>query len=62
MRGCQAIIEAVESGKPPMRLVLGKMALDTARAKLAQVQSDLNAWEETTLGADYPESKATTAR
>jgi NAD(P)-dependent dehydrogenase (short-subunit alcohol dehydrogenase family) len=62
IRACLAMIQAVESEKPPMRLVLGKMALDTARAKLAQVQTDLNAWQETTLGADYPQSQATTAR
>ena len=62
VRGCQAIIKAVESGKPPLRLVLGRMALDTARAKMAQVQSDLQTWEETTLGADYPEGQASAAR
>ena len=62
VRGCEAMIEAVESGKPPMRLVLGRMALETAQAKLAQVQNDLNAWKETTLGADYPEGQASVAR
>jgi len=62
VRACRAMIQAVESGKPPMRLVLGRMALDTAQAKLAQVQSDLSGWKETTLGADYPESQAGAAR
>lgn len=62
IRACHAMIKAVESGKPPMRLVLGKMALDTARAKMDQVQGDLKTWQEITLGADYPESQATTAR
>jgi NAD(P)-dependent dehydrogenase (short-subunit alcohol dehydrogenase family) len=62
VRGCQAIIKAVESGNPPLRLVLGRMALDTARAKLAQVQNDLKTWEETTLSADYPEGQASAAR
>ncbi len=62
VRGCKAIIKAVESGHPPLRLVLGRMALDTARAKLAQVQNDLKTWEETTLGADYPEGQASAAR
>ena len=62
VRACHAMIQAVESAKPPMRLVLGRMALDTAKAKLAQVQADLDTWKETTLGADYPESQASVAR
>jgi NAD(P)-dependent dehydrogenase (short-subunit alcohol dehydrogenase family) len=62
IRACHAMIKAVESEKPPMRLLLGKMALDTARAKVAQVTSDFNSWEETTLSADYPETQATSAR
>ena len=62
VRGCQAIIKAVESGNPPLRVVLGRMALDTARAKLAQGQNALKTWEETTLGADYPEGQASAAR
>ncbi len=62
IRACHAMIQAAESENPPLRLVLGRMALETARAKLDQVQSDLDTWQEATLGADYPESKATTAR
>jgi NAD(P)-dependent dehydrogenase (short-subunit alcohol dehydrogenase family) len=62
IRACHAMIKAVESEKPPMRLLLGKMALDTARAKVAQVTSDFNSWEEATLSADYPETQATSAR
>ena len=42
--------------------VLGRMALDTARAKMDQFRSDLEAGRNTSLGADYPEAKATTAR
>jgi NAD(P)-dependent dehydrogenase (short-subunit alcohol dehydrogenase family) len=38
VRACEAIITTVESEKPPLRLALGRMALDTARAKLKQVQ------------------------
>ena len=62
VRACHAMIQAAESENPPLRLVLGRMALETARAKLDQVQSDLSTWEQTTLGADYPESRATAAR
>jgi NAD(P)-dependent dehydrogenase (short-subunit alcohol dehydrogenase family) len=62
VRACHAMIDAVESAKPPIRLVLGRMALDTAKAKLAQVQGDLDTWKEATLAADYPESQASVAR
>jgi NAD(P)-dependent dehydrogenase (short-subunit alcohol dehydrogenase family) len=62
IRACHAMIKAVESEKPPMRLLLGKMALDTARAKIVQVQGDFNTWQETSLSADYPETQATSAR
>ena len=41
-------------GRAPMRLVLGRMALETAQAELEQVRSDLEGWKETTLSADYP--------
>jgi NAD(P)-dependent dehydrogenase (short-subunit alcohol dehydrogenase family) len=62
VRACEAIIKAVESEKPPLRLLLGKMALDTARGKLDQVRGDLDTWKEVSLGADYPEFQTTTAR
>lgn len=62
IRGCHAIIQAVESEKPPLRLLLGKLAFDTASAKLAQIQGDFNTWRETSLAADYPESQSTSAR
>ena len=38
-----------------LRLVLGKPALRLARAKLEMLKKDFDAWEKTTLGADYPE-------
>ena len=55
VRAAEAIIAAVQSPQPPLRLVLGKPALEIARAKLAALQQDFDAWEATTLGADYPE-------
>jgi len=62
VRACEAIIKAVESEKPPLRLLLGKMALVTARTKLDQVRGDIEAWKDVSLGADYPEFQTTTAR
>jgi hypothetical protein len=46
----------------PLRLVLGAIALERARIKLAELRSELDAWEETTLSADYPDSQTASAR
>lgn len=56
VRAAQAIIDVVGAPNPPLRLVLGAMALDGAREKLKQVAADIDAWEETTRGADFPEA------
>jgi len=50
----KAIVKAVESENPPLRLLLGKGALKGARQKLELLQKDFDAWEETTIGADGP--------
>ena len=55
IRGAQAIIDAVTSANPPLRLVLGKPALQLGYKKLEAVKKDFDDWRETTLGADYPE-------
>ena len=55
VRAAQAIIDAALSDQPPLRLLLGKMALDLARRKLDTMRGDFDAWEATTLGADFPE-------
>ena len=49
-----AIIKAVESDKPPLRLLLGAAALKGGRAKLEELKADFDAWEKTTVGADSP--------
>ena len=54
VRAAQAIIKAVNSENPPLRLLLGAAALKGARNKLVQLQKDFDAWEETTVGADFP--------
>lgn len=55
VRGAQAIIDAALSGKPPLRLLLGKMALELAHRKLDMMRKDFDTWEATTRGADFPE-------
>lgn len=54
-RAAQAIVKVVEAENPPLRLLLGKAALNGARAKLQELKTDFDAWEETTVGADFPE-------
>ncbi|MCB9336886.1 MAG: SDR family NAD(P)-dependent oxidoreductase [Lewinellaceae bacterium] len=45
-KAAQAIIRICESENPPLRLVLGKVAVGTVTAKLQSVQADLDAWRE----------------
>lgn len=56
IRGCEAIISAVEAGTPHLRLLLGKMAYDMANEKLDMLKDNFSAWEDLTLGADFPEN------
>lgn len=56
-RAAKAIIKAVESDNPPLRLLLGKAALKGARNKLELLKRDFDAWEETTTCADFPEGQ-----
>src|SRR5215471_21313842 len=54
VRAADAIIQAVESPSPPLHLLLGKDALRMAREKLDALHGDFDAWEEVTVGADFP--------
>jgi NAD(P)-dependent dehydrogenase (short-subunit alcohol dehydrogenase family) len=56
VRAAAAIIEAVESPNPPLHLLLGKAALRGARGKLESLKQDFDAWEKTTLAADFPDA------
>ena len=47
---------AVDSASPPLRLLLGRTALETVRGKLAAMTDSIAQWEATTLGADFPQS------
>ncbi|MET0401797.1 MAG: short-chain dehydrogenase/reductase, partial [Cystobacter sp.] len=57
VRGAAAIIKAVTSEDPPLRLLLGRPALEMAQRKLESLRKDFEAWKETTLGADFPEER-----
>ncbi len=55
VRAAQAIIDAALSDTPPLRLLLGKAALELARKKVDLLKHDFDTWEKTTVGADFPE-------
>jgi NAD(P)-dependent dehydrogenase (short-subunit alcohol dehydrogenase family) len=55
VRAAQAIIDAALSDTPPLRLLLGKAALELARKKVDSLTRDFDTWEKTTIGADFPE-------
>jgi len=53
-RAAQAIVKAVESKEPPLRLLLGAAALKGAMAKLDVLKKDFDAWADVTVWADHP--------
>jgi NAD(P)-dependent dehydrogenase (short-subunit alcohol dehydrogenase family) len=56
-RAVEAIVAAVSAPEPAKHLLLGKIALKRFRARLEQWAKELDAWEETTAGADFPEGE-----
>lgn len=57
VRAAAAIIKAVESNDPPLHLLLGKAALKGANWKLDLLRKNFDAWQDTTVGADFPEGE-----
>jgi NAD(P)-dependent dehydrogenase (short-subunit alcohol dehydrogenase family) len=55
-RAAAAIMAVVDSPAPPLRLLLGRPALELVRAKLAAMTDSIGQWEATTLGADFPQT------
>jgi NAD(P)-dependent dehydrogenase (short-subunit alcohol dehydrogenase family) len=56
VRAAQAIIDAVAAPNTPLHLLLGAPALDLARKDLDAKRQTFDAWEDVTLGADYPDA------
>jgi len=54
VRAAKAIIEAVQAGKPPRHLVLGAEGFENVRKSLTDTLAEIDAWKQTSLGADYP--------
>ena len=61
VRAVEAIIAAVNSPEPPRHLLLGALALKRFRTRLEDWTGELDRWQQTTLGADFPEGEDTTA-
>jgi NAD(P)-dependent dehydrogenase (short-subunit alcohol dehydrogenase family) len=57
LRAVHAMIQVVDSPNPPLRLLLGAVALQRLRAKIDSLQKETAAWEPTTIGADFPEGE-----
>jgi hypothetical protein len=51
--GAEAIIAALETGRPPLHLVLGGDALDLIWKKIADLQRDFDEWEEVIRSTNY---------
>ncbi|MBE7156913.1 MAG: SDR family NAD(P)-dependent oxidoreductase [Rhodospirillales bacterium] len=54
VRAAELIYRVTLEEKPPLRLVLGKPAIDLARKKFAQVEADIAAWEQPSVDTAYP--------
>lgn len=52
VKAAQQILQVVDAEKPPLRLVLGKYAIDKTRRSLAQRETELTQWEACGLAAD----------
>lgn len=53
VKGAKAIVDLVELENPPLRLVLGNVALDRVRGKLEAFQKLLDEWEPVTRSVDF---------
>jgi NAD(P)-dependent dehydrogenase (short-subunit alcohol dehydrogenase family) len=54
-RAAEAIITIVDAEKPPRNLLLGKIALDMTKEKLAGFTEAMEQWEALCLGTDFPD-------
>ena len=55
-RAAQALLTLADAPEPPLNLLLGSDALNRARAKLAEVETEIRQWETLTLSTDFPDA------
>lgn len=53
-RAVEAIVKAVEAEHPPLRMLLGASTIPRLKGKLEAQLAEVEAWRETTVGADFP--------
>jgi len=53
VKGAKAIIKAVNSDQPPLRLALGEACLKMLREKLKSVEENYDQWEAVSLGTSF---------
>lgn len=53
VKAAKAILIAVNSENPPLRLVLGKVALDAMRDKFKTVEEEFSKWEEVSVNTAF---------
>jgi len=56
VRAGEAMIRVTEIENPPRHLVLGAWGYDAVTTRLRQRLAEIEAWRETSLGADYPDA------
>lgn len=56
VRGAAAIIKAVDSPKPPLRLLLGSDAYQLAVTHLDGMRKNFDDWKDLTLSTDFPQA------
>ncbi len=61
LKAVAAILVVVNSSRPPMHLILGRIALTRFRNKLASWQKEIAEWENITNAADFPENQNSAA-
>jgi len=53
VKAAKAIIKAINSNNPPLRLPLGAAALEAIRSKLQSVEEEIKTWENTSLDTSF---------
>ena len=53
VKAAKAIISIVKSDKPPLRLALGKIAVDVIRNKMRLMELELGQWEELSVNTGF---------
>ncbi len=53
VKGAQAVLKIIDADKPPLRLVLGKVAVERAKSKINLLQKDFDEWEALSVSADF---------